>query len=325
MTTSPDVERRTFMRLAASSVAIGAGALAAAPAAAAPLGTPRGHGRRLVAPGHLGIQLYTIRDQVRTLGFRTVFERLARMGYREIEFAGYTQGTGPITPEEIRTLLDDNGLTAVGSHRGIGDFAANLEAELDVAETLGMAHVGTANAPTRERTVDGYRAAAEQFNGFGEAATARGLKFYQHNHDGEFGFAADRPDVRLYDVFLEHTDPRYVFLEMDVYWAFVGKHRYPGFEPVDYVLANRHRYPLFHVKDGRAEPESDAGYSIVEFGVGDIDYRAFLGALAGGGRHHPIWEQDNAAQVAEPPHPVDSLGNAERSARRMLDLRARRC
>ncbi|MBO0608386.1 sugar phosphate isomerase/epimerase family protein [Myceligenerans salitolerans] len=327
MTTSADVKRRTFMRLAASSVAIGAGALAAAttaPAAAAQA-SGRGHGRRLVPPGHLGIQLYTIRDKVQSLGFRTVFERLSEMGYREIEFAGYSQGTGPITPEEIRTLLDDNGLTAIGAHRGIGDFAANMEAELDIAQTLGMAHLGTANAPTSDRTVDGYLAAAEQFNGFGEAAAARGLKFYQHNHDGEFGFATDRPDVRLYDVFLEHTDPRYVFLEMDVYWAFVGKHRYPGFEPVDYVLANRHRYPLFHIKDGRAEPETESGYGIVEFGAGDIDYQAFLGALAGSGRHHPIWEQDNAAQVAEPPHPLDSLGNAARSAERMLDLRAPRC
>jgi sugar phosphate isomerase/epimerase len=109
---------------------------------------------------------------------------------------------------------------------------------------------------------------------------------------------------------------------MDVYWAHVGKHVYPGFEPVEYVLANRKRYPLFHLKDGRVNPNVGNGYDIVEFGAGDIDYQAFLSALGGSGRQHGIWEQDNAASVAEPPNPVDSFGNAERSADAILALRA---
>lgn len=328
MTPRSEVNRRSFLRLAGTTVAVGAATLSTASVAAAAPGAGTGAaagggGARLVPPGKLGIQLYSIRDKVQSLGFRTVFERLAEIGYSEVEFAGYTQGTGPITIAEIRRLLDDNGLRAVGSHRGIGDFAANLERELDIAEELGMPHVGTANAPSSTRTVAAYQAAAEQFNRFGEAARARGLKFYQHNHDGEFAFATDQPSVRLYDVLLQNTDPESVFLEMDVYWAFVGKHRYPGFEPIDYVLADRKRYPLFHLKDGRAN-ETAAGYSIVEFGVGDIDYRGFLGALQGVGRQHGIWEQDNAATVAEPPHPADSFGNAERSHDRIAALRARK-
>lgn len=314
-----DLNRRSFLRLAGTTVAVGAATLAAAPTALAAAGGSA-VGPRLVPPGHLGIQLYSIRDKVQSLGFRTVLERLGQIGYSEIEFAGYTQGTGPITIAELRRLLDDNGLRAVGSHRGIGDFANNLTRELDIAEELGMAHVGTANAPSNTRTVSAYLAAAEQFNGFGEAAAARGLKFYQHNHDGEFSFATDQLEVRLYDVFLQNTDPAAVYLEMDVYWAFVGKHRYPGFEPIDYVLANRSRYPLFHLKDGR-ENDSAAGYGFVEFGAGDIDYQSFLGALAGAGRHHGIWEQDNAPTTAEPPYPVDSLGNAERSHDALYALR----
>src|SRR5690606_2707925 len=271
-------------------------------------------GRVLVPPGHIGIQLYSIRDKVASLGFRTVFERLSEMGYAEIEFAGYTQDqVGPITPEEIRELLDDNGLRAVGSHRGIADFAADMERELDIAEILGMEHVGTAEAPTNDRTVSGYLAAAEQFNGFGEAAAARGLKFYQHNHDGEFSFATDDPEVRLYDVFYDNTDPRAVYLEMDVFWAYVGQHRYPGFEPADYIRRNPHRYPLLHLKDGEVNPESEQGYDMVEFGIGDLPYTEFLSSLPGGGRRHGIWEQDNAAEAPGPGHPADSFGNAERS------------
>ena len=139
------------------------------------------------------------------------------------------------------------------------------------------------------------------------------------------GFATDDPDVRLYDVFYDNTDPRKVFLEMDVYWAFVGQHRYPGFEPVDYVKRNPHRYPLLHLKDGDANPANTGGYDIVEFGAGDLPYTEFLSALAGSGRRHGIWEQDNAATVAAPGFPVDSFGNAERSYVEIRSLRAERC
>ena len=332
-----DVDRRNFLRLAGGTVAVGAasfaGAALAGSAAASTLApttagatTAAGRGRVLVPPGNIGIQLYSIREKISSLGFRAVFERLSDIGYAEVEFAGYTQGqVGAITPEEIRQLLDDNGLRAVGSHRGIGDFANNMEQELDIAETLGMQHVGTAQAPTGDNTVAGYLAAAEQFNGFGAAARRRGLKFYQHNHDGEFAFASDDPDVRLYDVFFENTDPRSVFLEMDVFWAFVGQHRYPGFEPVDYVRRNPHRYPLLHLKDGQVNPESDQGYDMVEFGIGDLPYTDFLSALPGGGKRHGIWEQDNAAEAPAPGFPADSFGNAERSYVEVRSLRSKRC
>lgn len=333
MESRTDVNRRNFLRLAGGTVAVGAAALAGAglagSAAASTLapttaGSTAARGRVLVPPGNIGIQLYSIRDKVSSLGFRAVFERLSAMGYAEVEFAGYTQGqVGAITPQEIRQLLDDNGLCAVGSHRGIADFANNMEQELDIAQILGAEHIGTAQAPTNDRTVAGYLAAAEQFNGFGAAASARGLKFYQHNHDGEFSFATDDPAVRLYDVFYDNTDAATVFLEMDVYWAFVGQHRYPGFEPVDYIKRNPHRYPLLHLKDGEVNPENSAGYDMVEFGIGDLPYKEFLSALAGGGKRHGIWEQDNAAQAPAPGFPADSFGNAQRS---YVEIRAlRRC
>ena len=333
MESRTDVNRRNFLRLAGGTVAVGAASLAGAALAGSAVASTlapttagttatAARGRVLVPPGNIGIQLYSIRDKVSSLGFRAVFERLSAMGYAEVEFAGYTQGqVGAITPQEIRQLLDDNGLRAVGSHRGIADFANNMEQELDIAQILGAEHIGTAQAPTNTRTVAGYLAAAEQFNGFGAAASARGLKFYQHNHDGEFSFATDDPAVRLYDVFYDNTDPATVFLEMDVYWAFVGQHRYPGFEPVDYVKRNPHRYPLLHLKDGEVNPENPAGYDMVEFGIGDLPYKEFLSALAGGGKRHGIWEQDNAASVAAPGYPIDSFGNAQRSYVEIRSLR----
>ncbi|WP_329459330.1 sugar phosphate isomerase/epimerase family protein [Streptomyces sp. NBC_01497] len=310
-------DRRTFLRATArTTVAVAAASVVGASAASASAAPAAGAPSRLPIPkNRVSIQLYSVRDKVTSLGFAVVLPELARMGYNEVEFAGYTQNTSilgrQITPKEIRRILDDNGLRATGSHVGLGNFAGNLEGELDTAEILGMPHVGTANAPSGTNTVAAYQAAAEDFNEWGRAATARGLKLYQHNHSGEFAFASDQPSVRLYDVFLRNTDPRYVYLEMDVYWAFVGQYRYPGFEPAAYVRDQPYRYPLFHLKDGVSAPGSGDGYSMVEFGAGDLPYERFVRDIGPRDSHIGIYEQDNAVNTL--PNPPGSLGAAERS------------
>lgn len=319
-----DFDRRTFLRATASAtVAVGAASLlGASPAGAADAPQPDGQGALTIPRDRIAIQLYSVRDKVNSLGFAVVFEELARIGYQEVEFAGYTQSTSilgrQITLPEIRRLLDDNGLRAVGSHIGIGSFRSNLQQELDNAEILGMPHVGTANAPSDTNTVAAYQAAAEEFNAWGQAASARGLKLYQHNHSGEFGFATDQPGVRLYDVFLENTDPAHVFLEMDVYWAFVGQFRYPGFDPAAYVREHPYRYPLFHMKNGESDPSVPDGYDMTEFGDGDMPYQRFVHAIGRRGTHVGIWEQDNAPGTQ--PDPPGSLGAAERSFHALADL-----
>ncbi|MEU5271294.1 sugar phosphate isomerase/epimerase family protein [Streptomyces hygroscopicus] len=332
------LRRRRFLGVAAGATA--ATVLGTATAAAAQTGTASptatearaGRGGPLVPRGHLGIQLYTLRDQVQSLGFARVFQELARYGYDQVEFAGYTQGTGDITLKRLRRLMRDNGLRGIGSHVGYYSddpkaytFATNLTQVLDDAEELGLPHVGTASGPWRYgTTVDGWKRCAEEFNTYGAAARARGLKFYQHNHAEEFSFATDRPDVRLYDVLLAETDPELVHLEMDIYWAYVAQYRFgrkadgspAPFEPLDYVLRAPHRYPLFHVKDGEHDETVPDGYQMVDVGDGDIDYRGFLTAVGrthGGRRdHHWLVEHDQ---------PADSLTTARRSARYLRSLR----
>ncbi|MEV7681274.1 sugar phosphate isomerase/epimerase [Streptomyces sp. NPDC088341] len=305
-------DRRDFLRATVgTTVAIAAASVTGATAATASAATSG----LSIPKDRIGIQLYSIRDKVTALGFGVVLPELARIGYREIEFAGYTQNTSilgrQITLTEIRELLDDNGLRAVGSHVGIGNLRGNLQGELDAAQILGMPHLGTANAPSNQNTVAGYLAAAEEFNTWGAAATARGLKLYQHNHAGEFAFATDQPLVRLYDVFLRNTDPRHVYLELDVYWAYVGQHRWPGFDPAAYVRNQPYRYPLFHMKDGDSNPSKADGFDIVEFGAGDLPYEKFIRDIGPRADHIGIWEQDTAPNTQ--PNPPGSLGAAERS------------
>ncbi|WP_030622224.1 sugar phosphate isomerase/epimerase family protein [Streptomyces sclerotialus] len=334
--------RRGFLGVAAGATAaavLGASQAQAAQSGGRP-GPATAHGHRpVVPPGRLGIQLYTLRDKTSTLGFARVFEELARYGYDEVEFAGYTQGSaGPISLAQLKRLMRNNGLRGIGSHVGYYSsdpnaytFATNLTKVLDDAQALGLPYVGTASGPNRYgNTVDGWKRAAEDFNTYGAAAKARGMHFYQHNHAEEFAFATDNPKVRLYDVLLAETDPDLVRLEMDIYWAYVAQYRFSRrpdgtpapFEPLDYVLADPARYPLFHVKDGEHDDAERDGYRMVDVGDGDIDYRRFIsrvGRLPGRKYHNWLVERDDAVDPAV--NPAGSLTTARRSASHLRRLR----
>jgi sugar phosphate isomerase/epimerase len=284
-------------------------------------------------PG-LGLQLYSVRNMVSQLGFAAVFEELARIGFKEVEFAGYTSPASPgLTIEGLKQLLDDNGLKGVGSHIGLNNLlnAGTREQEFENARKLGLPHIGTAsNFPGS--TVAEVAAGAARFNEAGRVAVEQfgGLKIYQHNHADEFRFTTDQATVRRYDVFLAETDPRYVWLELDILWAHGGARKYAvpggqygvpnengtwGFDPADYVVANPGRFPLFHVKDGTPREPATAGnsYFDVEFGAGVLPYRAFFDKVGASNYHHPLWEQDSA------PNTPASAGGAFGAANRSYD------
>ena len=51
-------------------------------------------------------------------------------------------------------------------------------------------------------------------------------------------------DPKIYDLFLENTDPDLVFFEMDCYWTVIGQN-----DPVEYLQKHPTRIQALHVKD----------------------------------------------------------------------------
>ena len=342
----------------AAAAGLGTGLLGTAGAAHA-----AGNGA-LVPPGKRGIILYTVRDVIGRdpsstdlpSGFREVLEYLADVGYQQVEFAGYGQhpnaegGSNLGTPQGaqlLRQWLDDNGLEAEGNHGSIPGTInettlAQFDAACEIAAILGMSHVGTGGDPTGSSRKSDWDAAAERWNVLGERAMNRfGLKLYTHNHDTAYGFLLDSPDasgaitrssgIRKLPYFLTQTDPDYVWLEMDIYWAHVAQHRFQTytapdgstqqdvFDPLSVVNGQPIRFPLFHAKDGASTgepPEVGSGYSMVPFGTGDIDYQRFFSSMGAKGYHNPMYEQDNAGSYGD-----GSLANSQISYDNMAALR----
>ena len=67
----------------------------------------------------VGVQLYTVRSVMKE-DFEGKLAKVAEIGYREVEFAGYDDHT----PQEVRAMLDRHGLTGPSAHvpyKSLGD------------------------------------------------------------------------------------------------------------------------------------------------------------------------------------------------------------
>jgi sugar phosphate isomerase/epimerase len=325
---------------------------------------------RLLRKRNIGVILFSVRDAVGRdplmtdlpSGFREVLERMADIGYRQIEFAGYGQNpnaAGGANPgvgnpaaylayaRTLRGFLDEFDLKANGTHAFIpGSLTqANLDRfrlELEFAATLGMDYYGTGGDPSGSRFKADWDVAADRWNVLGEIARDEfRIRLYTHNHDGVYNFLLDRgpldelgrptrsSGLRMLEYGFTVLDPRYVFFEMDIFWAHVAQHRFRTytaadgstrtdiFDPAATVRAEerrsrRMRFPLFHAKDGArtADPPGvGSGYSMVPFGQGDIDFERFFRRIRDSEKRIPFWEQDNAPGGSA--NPGQSLAFAE--------------
>lgn len=92
-------------------------------------------------------------------------------------------------------------------------------------------------------TEKGVQQMCDYFNRIGKIASEYGLKLGYHNHSGEFAKLKDSDKV-MWEYLVEHTDPSYVFFELDVYWCTKG-----GKDPVAYLKKYPNRVRMLHVKD----------------------------------------------------------------------------
>ncbi|NIM48517.1 MAG: TIM barrel protein [Gemmatimonadales bacterium] len=275
--------RREFLKT------IGAASLAGAGLAATGCGVPS-TARRL---DRIGIQLYTVRSSMQDSVERTL-ERVAQVGYDEVEFAGYFGRSA----QQIRRVLDDTGLSAPATHTPVETLENEWEAAVDVAAVAGHQYLVVASiAPANRTSLDGYRSMADRFNRVAERAKAAGLTFGYHNHDFEFEPLEGRMP---WDVLLEETDPALVKLELDLYWITKA-----GGDPFKYLTEHPGRFPLVHVKDMATDG------SMVDVGAGTIDFAALFARSGQAGIKHYFVEHDN------PGEPFQSLAASYRYLRNL--------
>lgn len=222
-----------------------------------------------------GVQLYTIRGEMEK-GVEVALAKVASIGYKEVEFAGYFGRT----PKQIADALKANGLTAPSVHIPVSVILKDPTAALDAMETIGHKYAIMPYLDAAERkTLDQYKKVADQLNEAGALTKKRGIQMAYHNHDFEFETVGGEIP---YDVLLARCDKNLVQFEMDLFWTNKAKR-----DPLAYFAKHPGRFPCVHVKDMKGDG------TMTEVGSGTIPFAQYIAKAGQAGIKHYFVEHDN--------------------------------
>ena len=245
----------------------------------------------------VGVQLYTVRDLMKD-DFEGTIAKVAQIGYKEVEFAGYFGRT----PQQVRAVLEKNGLTAPGTHVQYDELDEKFPSVLEASKAIGIEYVICPWIPEELRkSPDIWKQASEKFNKCGEQTKKAGMQFGYHNHWFEFIPVNGKLP---YDQILADCDPKLVKMEMDLCWITTA-----GGDPVKYFEKYPGRFPLVHVKDVKTMPKISEGGSqnfgdtvdLTSVGDGVIDWKRIFAHSQQAGIKHYIVEHDR------PKDPIESI------------------
>lgn len=225
----------------------------------------------------LGVQLYTVRELLQK-DFKTPLRRIAELGYKDLEFAGYFEHN----TKAIRAYMDNLGLVSNSSHIRLAALRNDFDRALEQAHIMGHKYLVLPWLSESDRaSLDDYKRHSELLNTRGEAAKKAGVQMAYHNHDFEFlPLEGSIP----YDLLLTETDKDLVHMELDLYWVVKA-----GKNPIDYVKKAPGRYSLCHIKDMAADGD------ITSVGKGSINFKAIFDHAKTAGLKHFYVEHDNTS------------------------------
>ncbi|HZF63173.1 MAG TPA: sugar phosphate isomerase/epimerase [Chitinophagaceae bacterium] len=236
-----------------------------------------------------GLQLYTLRD-VLPKDPQGVIRQVASFGYKQIEsYEGPKGMFWGMKNTEFKKFVNDLGMDIVSSHCA---WKEDFERKAGQAAEIGMKYLFCPFLG-KNKELDFYKKAAEQFNKNGEIARKAGIKFGYHNHDYSFlPVEGQLPQ----DVMMQNTNPDTVDYEMDIYWVVAA-----GQDPVQWFNKYPNRFRACHVKDKK-------GSESTVVGTGTIDFPKILREGQKKGLQYYIVEQEAYAGTT----PIDAVrANAE--------------
>ena len=255
---------------------------------------------------HVGLQLYSLRAQF-DKGVPAALDLVKSYGVTEVETWDGVKG---VTVAQEAAELKARGLRAVSAHMGYAAMKKDVEAVIRDAKTLGVKFIIIPSLPHGKEGLtieDAHRIAAE-FNAFGAACKAAGLRFGNHPHGPEFRPTGATNGETVFDVIARETKPELVSFEMDVFWAYQA-----GQDPVKLLEKYPDRWVALHVKDMRkgaprgtftgSAPATDR----VTLGAGEIDWPAILRVAQKNGVEHYLIEDETPTPLQCIPETVKYL------------------
>ncbi|WP_369372165.1 sugar phosphate isomerase/epimerase family protein [Promicromonospora sp. Populi] len=233
-------------------------------------------GRRSVDLSRIGLVGYTVRATMPTDAEGTL-SALAACGFQNIEPSGSAGNFYGYSAAELAPLTEEAGFDVPS----LGVSLSNLQNDLDLvvseAHAIGARYVRISGSG--DWTLADYSRIAAILNEVGERLAAEGIRVAYHNHGFEFGTAEN--GVTGYDVLVRETNPAFVAMELDVYWAASA-----GISAVDLFERYPGRFELLHLKDMAADG------SFADVGEGTINFAEIFAAKSLAGVRYGFTEHD---------------------------------
>ena len=262
------ISRRVFLKDAATTAAAGLLSASSFELRANPLGLP------------IGCQTWPVRDGI-SKDFPGTIKQLAAAGFQNIELCspvGYDDsgfgGLAKYKGSELRTMLNDWGVTCISSHFGMDELRKNQDERIAWAKDLGLQQMLVASlGGPKKPTMDDVKRAADEYNKMGEKAAAAGIRQGLHNENFETSSVDGK---RTYDILIGLLDPKFVNFQFQI--STINE----GFDAAEYFMKYPGRFFSMHVQGWSA-----ATKKTMPVGQDTLDWkRIFTAAKTGGVKNY---------------------------------------
>jgi len=236
-------------------------------------------------------QLYTVREFNKTAkDLAETARKIRAIGYQAVQISGI----GPIAYEEVRKIMEAEGLVICATHERGDMIRKNPEEVIERLKTIGTTHTAFPHPGDLDFSdPKAVQSLIADLSHAGAVLKKEGLTLSYHNHAVEFVHFDGQP---LLEVFRREIPSENLSFELDTYWV-----QYGGGNPVEWCERLAGRVPCLHLKDyGYSATEHKPMFS--EIGKGNLDFPAIIAAAEKSGCQWYIVEQDIC-----PGDPFDSL------------------
>ena len=131
----------------------------------------------------IAVQVYSVR-QIAQNDTAGVLAQIAKIGYHGVEFAGYYGHSA----QDIKKILDDNGLKAAGTHIGLDTLLGdNLPKTIEFNRTIGNKNLIVPGVGQKYRSsIAAWKDTAKIFSEIAAKVKPDGFTVGYHNHNLEF-------------------------------------------------------------------------------------------------------------------------------------------
>ena len=234
----------------------------------------------------LGLQLYTIRDFMKTEeDIRESFQKMRKYGYTQAQTAGCA-----IPYADFGRIAREEGIEIIGTHENFNRMINQFELSLEQHQLLGTTNMGIGSY--RYNTLDDVKRFIEQANMVAEKAAQNGMKFTYHHHSYEF-FRWPTGKTTM-DMLVEGFDPHNISFVLDTYWVQHG-----GGDIRDWIERLNGRIDILHLKDmKRINPQEHINaHQYAEIGNGNMNWDLILDTAKKTGIEYYVVEQDGGYAV----------------------------